>query len=160
MSEKINKKTVSTPSALNNKKARFEFEILETVEAGMLLVGSEVKSLRAGQGSIAEAYVGIRRNEPWIIGSFIAPYEQAGKQNHDPKRERKLLMHKREIAHLLSKVKEKGLTIVPLKLYFNNRGLIKLEIGLARGKKLHDKRETLRDRDMKRQVARDMRKYK
>jgi SsrA-binding protein len=161
MSEKTNKDNKSTPSSITNRKARFEYDILETFEAGLLLVGSEVKSLRLGQGSIAESFILVRGNKPLLIGSFIAPYEQAGiKQNHDPKRIRELLLHKREIGKLLTKVKEKGLTIIPIKLYFNNRGLAKLEIGLAKGKKLHDKRESIKERDMNRQVARDMRKYR
>jgi SsrA-binding protein len=160
MSEKTNKETKAQPSPISNRKAKFEYEILEKFEAGLLLVGSEVKSLRLGQGSIAESFILIRGTKALLIGSFIAPYEQAGKQNHDPKRIRELLLHKREIGKLLTKVKEKGLTIIPIKLYFNNRGLAKLEIGLARGKKLHDKREAIRERDMNRQVARDMRKYR
>jgi SsrA-binding protein len=150
---------VRTPSILN-RKARFEYEILETVEAGLMLVGSEVKSIRAGQASIAESFVRFQHNEAWLQGSFIAPYEQAGKFNHDPNRLRKVLLHKREIGRLLGKVKEKGLTIIPVKLYFNKRGLAKLELGLARGKALHDKRDQIRKRDMDRQVARDLRKYK
>jgi SsrA-binding protein len=160
MTDKTNKDTKPRPSPISNRKAKFEYDILEKFEAGLLLVGSEVKSLRLGQGSIAESFILIRDAEPVLIGSFIAPYEQAGKQNHDPKRIRKLLLHKREIGKLLTKVKEKGLTIIPIKLYFNDRGLIKLEIGLAKGKKLHDKRDAIRERDMNRQVARDMRKYR
>jgi SsrA-binding protein len=161
MSSKINKDAVAATPSINNKKARFEYEFLETFEAGIALVGSEVKSLRLGQGSIAESFILVRKSgEAWLIGSFIAPYEQAGKQNHDPKRERKLLLHKREIGKLLTKVQEKGLTIIPVKLYFNKRGIVKIEIALARGKKLHDKREALRKKDMDRQVARDMRKYR
>jgi SsrA-binding protein len=151
--------TARTPSILN-RKARFEYDILETVEAGLMLVGSEVKSIRAGQASIAESFVRFQHSEAWLQGSFIAPYEQAGKFNHDPNRLRKVLLHKREIGRLLGKVKEKGLTIIPIKLYFNKRGLAKLEIGLARGRALHDKRDQIRKRDMDRQVARDLRKYK
>jgi|WetSurMetagenome_2_1015567.scaffolds.fasta_scaffold378639_1 SsrA-binding protein len=147
-----------TPNILN-RKARFEYDILETVEAGLMLVGSEVKSIRAGQASIAESFVRFQHGEAWLQGSFIAPYEQAGRFNHDPNRLRKVLLHKREIGRLLGKVKEKGLTIIPVKLYFNKRGLAKLELGLARGRALHDKRDQIRKRDMDRQVARDLRKY-
>ncbi len=148
-----------TPSIVN-KKARFEFEILETLESGIMLLGSEVKSLRQGQGSIAESFIRIKKSEAYIIKSFIAPYEQAGQQNHDPNRDRKLLLHRREIDRLMGKVQEKGLTIIPLKLYFNDRGYAKIQIALAKGKSRHDKREKIRKRDMDRQVARDMRKYK
>jgi SsrA-binding protein len=151
--------TARTPTILN-RKARFEFEVLETFEAGLLLVGSEVKSLRANQASIAESFVRFQHEEAWLQGSFIGPYEQAGKFNHEPTRLRKLLLHKREIRRLQGKVKEKGLTIIPLKVYFNKRGLAKIEIGLARGKTLHDKRDQIRKRDMDRQVSRDLRKYK
>lgn len=161
MSDKTDKKTDrhTTPTIIN-RKARFEYDILETFEAGLVLVGSEVKSLRAGQGSIAESFVRITREEAWLQGAFIAPYEQAGKQNHDPNRVRKILLHRREINRLMGKVKEKGLTIIPTKLYFSKRGLAKLEIGLAKGKTLHDKRDQIRKRDMDRQVARDLRKYR
>jgi SsrA-binding protein len=154
------RKEGQTPHAIINRKARFNYDIIETFAAGMLLVGSEVKSLRAGRGSIAESFVRIQREEAWLQGSFIDPYEQASKFNHDPNRLRKLLLHKREIRRLLGKVKEKGLTIIPLKLYFSKRGLAKLEIGLAKGKTLHDKRDQIRKRDMDRQVARDLRKYR
>jgi len=162
MSDKTDKSAKggkSTPSILN-KKARFEYDILETYEAGLMLVGSEVKSLRAGQGSIAESFIRIRNGEATLIGSFIAPYEQAGNFNPDPNRLRKILLHRREIHRLMGKVKEKGLTIIPLKLYFNQRGLAKLEIGLAKGKTLHDKRDSIRKRDMDRQMARDRRKFR
>jgi len=158
--DKTGKGEKNAPSILN-KKARFEYDILETYEAGLILVGSEVKSLRAGQASIAEAFIRLRNQAAWLVGSFIAPYEQAGKQfNHDPDRERQILLHKREILRLMGKVKEKGFTVIPTKLYFNKRGLAKLEIGLAKGKTLHDKRDTIRKRDMDRQMARDMRKYR
>jgi SsrA-binding protein len=161
MSNKTDKKTDrQTAPTIINRKARFEYEILETFESGLVLTGTEVKSLRLGQGSIAESFVRVRNEEAWLLGAFIAPYEQAGKQNHEPTRTRKLLLHRREIHRLMGKVQEKGLTIIPIKLYFCKRGLAKLEIGLARGKTLHDKRDQIRKRDMDRQVARDLRKYK
>ncbi|MFA5866179.1 MAG: SsrA-binding protein SmpB [Phycisphaerae bacterium] len=154
-------KSGQNPHAILNRKARFDYEILETFEAGLILVGSEVKSLRTGQASIAEAFVRITGEEAWLQGSFINPYEQAGVQfNHDPNRIRKILLHKREINRLMGKVKEKGLTIIPLKLYFNKRGFVKIEIGLAKGKSHHDKREKIRERDLNRQVSRDLRKYR
>ena len=164
MSEKPEKNTAGkgghTPRAILNRKVRFDYDILETFEAGLMLVGSEVKSLRAGQASIAESFVRINREEAWLQGAFINPYEQAGKANHDPIRLRKILLHKREINRLMGKVKEKGLTIIPLKLYFNKRGLAKIEIGLAKGKTTHDKRDQIRKRDLDRQVARDLSKYR
>ncbi len=157
MIEKTNKKSYTPPSIIN-KKARFNYDLLETFEAGLILVGSEVKSLREGKASIAEAFVLVKNEEAWLTGSFIAPYEQAGKFNHDPNRLRKLLLHKRELKRLMGKVREKGLTIIPTKLYFNKRHFAKLEIALAKGKTLYDKREKIRKRDLDREVARSFKK--
>ena len=163
MNDKINKqdkpKRGQTPHAIINRKARFEYYILETFEAGLMLVGSEVKSLRRGEASIAESFIRIKGEEAWLQDAFIAPYEQSGKFNHEPKRLRKVLLHKREINRLMGKVKEKGLTVIPTKLYFNKRGLAKIEIALAKGKTMYDKRDQIRKRDQDRQVARDLRKY-
>ena len=142
---------------IRNKKARFDFEILEQAEAGISLTGSEVKSLRAGKASLEEAYAVIRDGEAFLRDCNISPYPQAGYAQHKPTRERKLLLHKREIRKLFNKVTQKGLTLVPLKMYFNERGLVKVLIGLARGKKLHDKRQTIRKRDEARDMARDYR---
>lgn len=141
-----------------NKRARFEYEILETYDAGIALVGTEVKSLRHGQANIAECYVGPKDGEIYIHNMHIPEYSQAsGKLQHDPRRIRKLLLHKKEINKLLGSVTKQGLTIMPLKLYFDGRGLAKLEIGLAKGKKLHDKRETEKKRDWGREKQRLMR---
>ncbi len=161
MSAKADKnKSIQSPT-IENKKARFNYEFLEKYEAGLALLGTEVKSLRQGKASIAEAFIRItEKPEAFLIKAFIAPYEQAGKNNHDPNRPRKLLLHKREINRLMGKVKEKGLTIVPVKIYFNDRGIAKLQIALARGKANYDKREKIRKRDLDRQTAREARKYR
>lgn len=159
MSGKQGNKSTSTPT-VTNKKARFNYDVIETYEAGLILEGSEVKSLRQGMASLGEAYVRIIADEAWLVGATISPYEQAGRDNHDPDRRRKVLLHRREIKRLLGKVREKGLTIVPLKLYFSGRGYAKLLIGLARGKAVRDKRRHIRDRDVKRDMARQMKKYR
>ena len=140
-----------------NRKARFHYEIGETFEAGIALTGTEVKSLRTGKATIAESYADARGGEVWLINANIPEYLQAHRFNHEPKRPRKLLMHKRQINKLIGAVEREGMTLVPLKLYFNGRGRAKLELALARGKKLHDKREAARRRDWERQRARLMR---
>jgi len=141
--------------AIINRRARHEYHILETYEAGMILSGPEVKSIRAGQANLAEAHCLIRNGRVILIGCHISPYKPAYMHNpSEPARSRELLLHKREIQRLIGKLKEKGLTLVPLKLYFNERGYAKLEIGLARGKKMHDKREALKERDVKRDLQR------
>ncbi len=161
MNAKANKIKYTNSPTIDNKKAKFNYEFLEKYEAGLSLLGTEVKSLREGKASIAEAFIKINDNgEAYLIKAFIAPYEQAGKNNHDPNRPRKLLLHKREINRLMGRVKEKGLTIVPVKIYFNDRGFAKIQIALARGKANYDKREKIRKRDLDRQTARDMRKYR
>jgi SsrA-binding protein len=136
-----------------NRRARFEYEILEKVEAGMVLVGPEVKSLRAGKANLTDAYAFVRRGEMWLSGVHISPYAQASRDNPSPTRERKLLLHRREIERLASKIKERGLTLVPLQLYFKG-GRAKVEIGLARGKRVHDKRQTIKTREADRELAR------
>ena len=141
----------------DNRKARFNYEIGDTFEAGIALTGSEVKSLRAGKAAIAEAYADARAGEIWLLNSNIPEYLQASRFNHAPKRPRKLLLHRREIAKLIGAVERQGMTLVPLKLYFNAKGRAKVEIALARGKKLHDKRETEKSRDWERQKGRLMR---
>ena len=138
----------------NNKKAYHDYFIDEKYEAGLVLHGTEVKSLRMGKCSIKEAWVRIQDGEVWVYGMHIRPYEKGNIFNKDPLRPRKLLMHKAEIGKLLGKVKEKGITLVPLQVYFKN-GRAKLEIGLARGKKLYDKREELAKRDMRREAERE-----
>lgn len=141
----------------DNRKARFNYEIGETFEAGIVLTGSEVKSLRAGKATIAESYADARGGEIWLINANIPEYLQAHRFNHTPKRARKLLLHQRQINRLAGAVEREGMTIVPLKLYFNERGRAKIEIALARGKKLHDKRETLKKRSWERERGRLMR---
>jgi SsrA-binding protein len=141
----------------DNRKARFHYEIGESFEAGLVLTGSEVKSLRAGRATIAESYADARGGEIWLINANIPEYRQAGRFNHAPKRPRKLLLHDREINKLAGAVDREGMTVVPLKLYFNEKGRAKLEIALAKGKKLHDKRETLKKRSWERERGRLMR---
>jgi SsrA-binding protein len=134
-----------------NRRARHEYEILETFEAGLVLRGTEVKSLRTGQVNFKDSYATVRGGEAWLLGCHISPYSHGTDANHDPERDRKLLLHGREIRRLVGKIAEKGLTVVPLKMYFK-AGRAKLEIGLARGKKLHDKRATLRERQNLREM--------
>ena len=141
----------------DNRKARFNYEIGETFEAGVALTGSEVKSLRAGKATIAESYADARDGEIWLINSNISEYKQAGRDNHAPKRPRKLLLHKRQINKLIGAVERQGYTVVPLKMYFNAKGRAKVEIALARGKKLHDKRDTLKKRSWERERGRLLR---
>jgi len=136
-----------------NRKAFHEYHILETFEAGVQLRGSEVKSIREGKASLKQAYILIRKGEAWLKGSHIASYSHTGSEGHEPVRNRKLLLHKKEIQRIGSKLAEKGLTAVPTKLYFKG-GLIKLEFGLAKGKKLYDKRETKKKRDVERDIQR------
>ena len=144
--------------AAQNRKARFNYEIGETFEAGIVLTGSEVKSLRTGKATIAESYADAKGGELWLINANIPEYRQSGPHNnHEPKRHRKLLLHKRQINKLIGAVERDGMTLVPLKLYFNERGRAKIEIALGRGKKLHDKRETAKKRDWARQKSRLMR---
>lgn len=141
----------------DNRKARFNYEIGERFEAGLVLTGSEVKSLRAGRATIAEAYADARGGEIWLINANIPEYRQAGPFNHAPKRPRKLLLHQHQINRLAGAVEREGMTVVPLRLYFNEKGRAKLEIALAKGKKLHDKRETLKRRSWERERGRLLR---
>ncbi|HCQ29603.1 MAG TPA: SsrA-binding protein [Flavobacteriales bacterium] len=140
-----------------NRKARFEYEFLETFIAGIVLTGTEIKSIRNGKASIAEAYCFIKDGELYIKNMYIAEYEQGTYNNHDPRRVRKLLLNKHELKKLERKKKDVGITIIPVRLFINDKGLAKLEIALAKGKKLHDKRESIKERDVKRDLAR---KYK
>lgn len=138
-----------------NRRARHEYHILETFETGMILTGPEVKSIRLGQANLAEAHCIVRNNRVLLIGCHISPYKPAAMNNpKEPARTRELLLKKREVERLMGKLKEQGLTLVPLKLYFNARNFAKLEIGLARGKKMHDKRRDLKERDVKRDLQR------
>jgi SsrA-binding protein len=142
----------------DNRKARFNYEIGEVFEAGIALTGTEVKSLRSGKATIAESYADAREGEIWLINSNIPEYLQATSHfNHAPKRRRKLLLHKKQVNKLAGAVEREGMTLVPLRLYFNERGRAKIEIALGRGKKLHDKRETLKKRSWEREKGRLMR---
>jgi len=140
-----------------NRKARHDYFIEDTFEAGIMLCGTEVKSLRRGQGSIAEAYAGEKNGALCLFNAFIPEYKAASKFNHEPRRARKLLMHRREIARLLANVQRDGMTLVPLAIYFNDRGIAKVDLGLARGKHSYDKRASIKERDWKRDKSRLMR---
>ena len=142
-----------------NRRARFDYEILDTFEAGMVLTGTEVKSLRNGKAQITESYATPEEGEIWLINAHIPEYTQGNRFNHAERRRRKLLLSKREIGRLMGAVEKQGNTIVPLKLYFNDRGKAKLLIGLAKGKQNHDKRQTERDRDWNRQKSRLMKDF-
>jgi len=135
-----------------NKPARFNYEILETFEAGIVLQGSEVKSIREGRISLKESYADIRDGEIVLVDCHINPYEAANRWNHEPRRLRKLLLHRREIRRLTGKVQERGLTLIPLRVILNDKGLVKVEIGLGKGKKIHEKKEAIKARDLDRQV--------
>lgn len=140
--------------AAHNRRARHNYEIGDTLEAGIVLTGSEVKSLREGRATIAESYAKAEHGEIWLINAHIPEYKQAGPFNHEPTRPRKLLLKNREIAKLIGATERAGMSLVPMKLYFNNRGVAKLEIGLGKGKKHYDKRETEKNRDWNMQKAR------
>ena len=140
-----------------NRRARFNYEIGETFEAGIALTGTEVKALRGGKATIAESYADTRGNEIWLVNANIPEYLQGGRFNHAPKRVRKLLLHRRQIDKLMGAVEREGMTLVPLKLYFNEKGRAKVELALARGKKLHDKRQTEKKRSWERERGRLLR---
>jgi SsrA-binding protein len=144
---------------IKNKKAFYDYEILERYEAGIELKGSEVKSLREGKANLRDSFVRIENGEAFLFNAYIAPYSHGGLFNHEPTRKRKLLLHKSEIKRLLGKSMEKGLTIIPLRIYFNERGKVKVEIALAKGKKLYDKRETIKRREQEREARRAMKNY-
>jgi SsrA-binding protein len=150
------KKPPAPAPTVDNRRARFEYEFLERIEAGIVLTGTEIKSLRAGQTSISEAYARIRDGELWLLSMYVPPYKQGSFSNVEPNRPRKLLMHRKDIDRLAGRISEKGLTLVPTRLYFR-RGRAKVEIALARGKKLWDKRREEQDRDVKRDIARAIR---
>ncbi len=144
---------------IKNRKARYNYEILDTYEAGIELKGSEVKSLRQGKANIQEAYCYFKNGELFLKNMHISHYDQANINNHNPWRERKLLMHKKELRKLEQKMKEKGLTLIPLEIYFNKRNYAKVKIGLAKGKKKYDKRESIKKKDMQREMQR-MQKFR
>jgi SsrA-binding protein len=142
-----------------NRRARFDYFIEDRVEAGIALTGTEVKALRQGEGSIAESYAAVEGDEIWLINGHIPEYSHGNRLNHEPRRPRKLLLKAREIARLNGAVTRQGLTLVPLSIYFNSRGRAKVELALARGKKMHDKRETVKERDWKREQQRLLRRH-
>ena len=143
--------------AADNRRARFNYEIGQTVEAGIMLTGTEVKSLREGRSNIGDSYAGARGEELWLYNAYIPEYLQANRFQHETRRPRKLLLHKREIGRMIGAVEREGMTIVPLKIYFNDKGRAKVELALAKGKKLHDKRETEKQRDWDREKGRLLR---
>jgi SsrA-binding protein len=151
------KKDDGTKVVADNRKARYQYAIDETLEAGIMLVGSEVKSLRSGKSTIAESYAYAKDGEIFLVNAYIPEYTQASRFNHEPKRQRKLLVHKREANRLAAATQREGMTLIPLRLYFNPKGVAKLELGIAKGKKLHDKRETEKKRDWQRDKARLLR---
>ena len=151
-------KTPNQRMISENRKARHHYEILEHLECGLMLVGSEVKSLREGKISLDEAYVRLREGSLWLVGADIPEYKQATIWNHDPKRPRKLLVHANQSRKLAGRIQEKGLTLIPLAIYFNERGIAKLSVGVCRGKKIFDKRQTLREKDARRQMQRTNRR--
>ncbi|HWR00230.1 MAG TPA: SsrA-binding protein [Chlorobaculum sp.] len=146
-------------SVIQNRKARFEFEIFDTIVAGIELLGSEVKSVRLGKASLNESYAMIHKGEVWLENMQITPYELNTLDKLEAKRSRKLLLHKEQIRRLQSQINEKGLTLIPLKAFFNPRGVLKVELGIARGKKLHDKRDTIKNRDAERALQQARKQY-
>ena len=153
----MGKRRTSDNSVCRNRKASFRFEILETLECGLVLRGTEVKSLRERACTLEEAYARLEGGELWLVGCDIAEYTQANQFNHDPKRRRKLLLHRREILKFAAQAHEKGITLTPLKMYFKN-GRAKVLMGLCKGKKQHDKRESMKKADMNRDIDREMRR--
>jgi SsrA-binding protein len=141
----------------DNRKARYAYAIEDTIEAGIMLLGSEVKSLRGGRSTIAESYAYAKDGELFLVNAYIPEYTMASRFNHEPRRQRKLLVHKREAGKLAAAIQREGMTLIPLRLYFNPKGIAKIELGVAKGKKLHDKRETEKKRDWQRDKARLMR---
>lgn len=156
--KKINARMAARKLIAENRRARFDFLIEDTFEAGIVLSGTEVKSLRMGKANIAESYASAENGGIWLINSYIAEYGPASRFNHEPKRHRKLLLKTKEINKLIGAIEREGRTLVPLKMYFNDKGLAKLELALARGKKSHDKREATKDREWKVEQGRLLRK--
>jgi SsrA-binding protein len=150
----VRKSDPNSKVAAENRKARFSYEVIDTYEAGLALTGTEVKSLRGGHANIAESYASMEGGELWLINSYLPEYLQANRFNHEPRRRRKLLMKKKEMAKLAQAVERQGMTMVPLKIYFNDRGRAKLLLALARGKNVADKRQTEKDRDWAREKGR------
>lgn len=155
---KSRKRKAAAGDVATNRQASFRFHLLERFECGIVLTGTEVKSLREGKAQLKDAYAVVRDNEVWLLGLYIPPYGPASRENHDPERPRKLLLHRAEIERLIGRTQERGLTLVPTRIYFSSGGSrAKVEIALARGKELYDKRETIRKREMVRDVQRELR---
>ena len=150
----MTRETGEEKNVVTNRRARHEYFVLESYEAGLALKGTEVKSLRTGSANLQDGYVTLRRGELWLVGMHVNPFDKGNINNHDPLRDRKLLLHAKEIRKLAAKLQEKGLALIPLRVYFK-RNLAKVEIGLCRGKKFFDKRETIKKRDVERQIQRD-----
>jgi len=159
MSARARKDKQDSGAVAVNKKAYHNFELVEKFEAGMALAGTEVKSLRAGNIDLGGSYARLQGGECWLVGASIAQYDSAGAANHEPTRKRKLLLHKQEIRKIQSKLEQRGFTLVPLRVYFNTRGLAKVELALATGKKQYDKRRSLAEKQAKRDVDRSTKKY-
>ncbi len=160
MRSKPSNKKDKQGSVAVNRKAYRNFELIEKFEAGLQLTGTEVKSLRAGTADLAGAYARIEGQQCWLVGAGISQYDQAGMNNHEPLRKRKLLMHKLEIQKIKTKLEQRGFTLVPLRIYFNSRGWAKMELALAKGKRQYDKRKTITERQQKRDIDRDIKKYR
>ncbi len=160
MTAKIHKDRSADGSVTVNKKAYRNFELVDRFEAGMQLLGSEVKSLRGGQADLTGSYARVAGDQCWLVGASIAQYQQAGIMNHDPTRKRRLLLHKSEIRKITTKLEQRGFTLVPLRIYFNDRGFAKIELALARGKRQYDKRAAMAEREQKKDVNRSMKKYR
>jgi len=160
MAKKADNKTKVLSPQVVNKKARYDYEILEKIEAGLSLLGTEVKSLRAGQADLSGAYARIKAAQGWLVGIKIAQYAQSGMDSHRPLRSRKLLLHKGQIKRITTKLEQRGITVVPLRIYFNERGFAKVELALAHGKKQYDKRRQIQQREHKSQIDRNMKRYR
>jgi SsrA-binding protein len=139
-----------------NRKARPNYTITDTFEAGLVLTGTEIKSIRAGKANLSDAYARVEKGEAWLVGAHIAPFEQGNRYNHEPRRDRKLLLHRTEIDQLMGRAQAKGLTVVPLRMYITDKGRAKLELGLARGKQLYDRRRDLAERQSRREMEREL----
>lgn len=160
MAAKLRKDKDKQGPAAVNKKAYRNFELIEKFEAGLELLGTEVKSLRAGQADLNGSYARVQNEQCWLVGATIAQYQQSGSFPHEPVRNRKLLLHKAEIRRIKIKLEQRGFTLVPLRIYFSDRGLAKIELALARGKRQYDKRQTIAERQQRRDIDRGMKKYR
>ena len=160
MAAKSRKENADRSPVVVNKKAYHNYELTEKFEAGLSLLGTEVKSLRAGQADLAGSYARVENRQGWLIGANIAKYEKSGAAGYEPTRKRKLLLHKNELRRIQTKLDQRGFTLIPLRIYFNDRGIAKVELALARGKKKYDKRKKIAEREQKKGIDRDMKKYR